>query len=186
MNSIVKTVRQSLLISSLLIVSAPTYAAVDMFLQIEGVNGESKDSEYTGSMDILAWSEGLAIPVTYDTGGGGSVGKANAQSISITKFIDSASPELRFNLVRGELMPTASIIVRKSTAADSYEMFRIDLTDVRLDSVSASAASGDDRPTENISLFFTKIRWIYTPVDQTGKPGSKIIRGWDFSKNAAF
>ena len=186
MNTIVKTIGQTALLSCLLFSVLKAHAAVDMFLHIEGIEGESIDSEYRDSMDILAWSEGLSIPVTYDTGGGGAVGKANAQSINITKFIDSASPDLRFNLVRGELMPTASIIVRQSIADSSYEMFRIDLTDVRLESVSASAASGGDRPTENISLFFTKIRWIYTPVDQTGKPGNKIIRGWDFSKNAAF
>ena len=186
MNTIAKTLRQLLLVSCLLPIATASQAAVDMFLIIEGVNGESKDSEYPDSIDILAWSEGLSIPVTFDTGGGGSTGKASAQSINITKFIDSASPDLRFNLVRGEVMPSASIIVRQSSAVESYELFRIDLTEVRLDSVSASAASGGDRPTENISLFFTKIRWIYTPVDQTGKPGSKIIRGWDFSKNAAF
>ena len=84
--------------------------------------------------------------------------------------------------IDGKIDPTIAVL----DAVGKYELFRIDLTEVRLDSVSASAASGGDRPAENISLFFTKIRWIYTPVDQTGKPGTKIIRGWDFSKNAAF
>ena len=186
MNIIVKTIGQAALLSCLLFSALKANAEVDLFLQIDGIEGESLDEDYPGSMDILSWSEGLAIPVQIDIGGGGSAGKASAQSISITKLIDRASPGLRFSLARGELLPTASIIVRKSISDNRYEMFRIDLTDVRLETVSASASSGGDRPIESLSLFFTKIRWTYTPADPTGKTGAKIIRGWDFSKNAAY
>ena len=81
MNTIVKTIGQAALLSCLLFSVLKAHAAVDMFLQIEGIDGESTDSDYRDSMDILAWSEGLSIPVTYDTGGGGSVGKANAAPV---------------------------------------------------------------------------------------------------------
>jgi type VI secretion system secreted protein Hcp len=186
MNTLVKTVSQLSFVLTLLFTPVQTQAAVDLFLLLDGVKGDSQDRDYPDAMEIVAWSEGFSIPVQTDIGSGSSVGKASAQSISISKFIDSASPDLRFNLVKGELMPTASIIVRQRTADNSYEQFRIDLTDVRLDSVSAGGSSGEERLMENISLYFSKIKWTYIPVDEAGRPGSKIIRGWDFAKNVAF
>lgn len=45
-----------ILLSVLSICSLNTQAAVDMFLKIDGVDGESQDSQHRGEIDILAWS----------------------------------------------------------------------------------------------------------------------------------
>ena len=53
--------------------------AVDMFLKIDDIKGESKDSKHKGEIDVLSWSWGMS-PDRHDAhGGGGGAGKANVQ-----------------------------------------------------------------------------------------------------------
>ncbi|HYZ71955.1 MAG TPA: type VI secretion system tube protein Hcp, partial [Chthoniobacterales bacterium] len=68
--------------------------AVDMFLKINGVDGESKDKAHSKQIDVLAWSWGLSNTGSAHVGGGAGSGKVNVQDISITKWVDSASPKL--------------------------------------------------------------------------------------------
>ena len=60
--------------------------AVDMFLKIAGVDGESKDKSHPMEIDVLAWSWGLSNSGSAHVGGGAGAGKVNVQDISITKI----------------------------------------------------------------------------------------------------
>lgn len=51
--------------------------AVDMFLKLEGISGESKDSSHKGEIDILAWSWGMTNSGTAHVGGGAEIGRAH-------------------------------------------------------------------------------------------------------------
>ncbi len=42
--------------------------AVDIFMQIEKVNGESADSKFKGAIEVLSWSWGLTQSGTTHTG----------------------------------------------------------------------------------------------------------------------
>ncbi|HEY2123108.1 MAG TPA: type VI secretion system tube protein Hcp, partial [Chthoniobacterales bacterium] len=68
--------------------------AVDIFLKIAGVDGESKDDKHKKDIDILAWSWGLSNSGSAQTGGGAGAGKVNVQDVSFTKWIDASSPKL--------------------------------------------------------------------------------------------
>ena len=63
---------------------SPAHAAVDMFLKIEGVKGESQDQAHKDEIDVLAWSWQLskASPATTPV----------IRPISVLKYTDSASP----------------------------------------------------------------------------------------------
>ena len=50
-------------------------AAVDYFLKIDGVDGESTDDKHKGEIDILSWSWGVQQSGTMAHGGGGGEGK---------------------------------------------------------------------------------------------------------------
>jgi type VI secretion system secreted protein Hcp len=36
---------------------------------------------------------------------------------------------------------------------------------------------------ENVSFAYGKVKWEYTPIDHTGKPGSATDRTWDLEAN---
>jgi type VI secretion system secreted protein Hcp len=53
-------------------------AAVDYFLRIDGIEGESADAKHKGEIDVLSWSWG-ASNTGSGAGAGGGVGRASVQ-----------------------------------------------------------------------------------------------------------
>ena len=76
--------------------------AVDMFLDLDKIKGESQDKTWKDKIDILAWSWGMSQSGTMHTGGGGGSGKANFQDISITKYLDKSSTDLMKACSKGD------------------------------------------------------------------------------------
>ncbi len=163
--------------TTLLLTPIASYAAVDMFLQLDGIQGESQDKANAGQIDVLAWSEGLSQSGTTHMGGGGGAGKVSVQDLSITKYLDSSSPALRQRVSSGQHIARATLLVRKAGALQS-DYFKIQLIDIIVTSISAGGSGGEDRLTENVTLNFAEIRWTYTPP--TGAP---ISVGWNVAEN---
>src|SRR6476660_2723852 len=88
--------------------------AVDMFIKIDTVDGESKDSKHKGEIDVLAWSWGMSNSGSAHTGGGAGAGKVNVQDLSFTKYIDKSSPDLMLACCNGKHFPDANLVVRKA------------------------------------------------------------------------
>jgi type VI secretion system secreted protein Hcp len=69
--------------------------AVDMFIKIDDIKGESIDKTHKGEVQVLAWSWGATQSGSTHTGTGGGAGKVNVQDLSFTKYIDKATTNLR-------------------------------------------------------------------------------------------
>ena len=90
--------------------------AVDMTIKIEepGLEGESKLSGLEKQIDVLAWSFGVSQSGTMHMGEGGTAGKANVQDISITKYVDAASPNLFLFCCNGQHVKKVTLTCRKA------------------------------------------------------------------------
>ena len=159
--------------------------AMDMFLKLGDIKGESVDSKHAGLIDVLAWSWGVSNSGTTHVGGGGGAGKANFQDLSITKYVDSSSSALLIAAASGKHHDKAKLIVRK--AGDKpLEYIIIELTEVMVTSVSTGGSGGEDRLTENIVLNFGEIKFSYQPQSKTGgADGGAKIFAWDIAGNEA-
>ena len=69
-------------------------AAVDYFLKIDGVDGESTDDKHKGEIDVESFSWGVTQTGTHSSGGGGGTGKAQFHDFNFTKVVSKASPVL--------------------------------------------------------------------------------------------
>ena len=58
--------------------------AVDMFLTLDGVKGESEDKNHPKQIGVLSWSWGMNRSGSAHVGGGPSVGKVNVQDVQVT------------------------------------------------------------------------------------------------------
>ena len=158
--------------------------AVDMFIKIKGVAGESEDNDHKGETDVLAWSWGMSQSGTMHVGGGGGAGKANFQDIGITKWVDKGSVTLMQACAKGTHIPEATLIVRK--AGDKpLEYIKIDMKEIIVTSVSTGGSGGEDRLTENVSLNFREWKVTYTPQDDKGAGGGAVDFGFNIAKNVA-
>jgi type VI secretion system secreted protein Hcp len=158
--------------------------AVDMFIKIGAVKGESVDHKHAGEIDVLAWSWGLSQSGTTHAGPGAGAGKVNVQDLSFTKWVDSASPALMLACCTGKHYPEATLVVRK--AGDKpLEYLSIKMTDLIVTSVSTGGSGGEDRLTENVTLNFAKVELDYVPQDAKGGDGAKVPMVFDIAKNEA-
>ena len=158
--------------------------AVDMFLKIDGIEGESKDGTHTNEIDILAWSWGMSQSATTHMGGGGGAGKVNVQDLTFTKYVDKSSPELMKACMTGRHITEATLVIRK--AGDKpLEYMTIKINDIIVSSVSTGGSGGEDRLTENLSLNFSQVDYKYIEQTDTGAEGAKPDVKWDIAKNEA-
>ena len=158
--------------------------AVDMFIKIKGIEGESEDSKHGKEIDVLAWSWGVSQSGTLHTGGGGGAGKASIQDISVTKWVDKASSSLMRSCVSGEHIDEATLTVRKA-GKDPLEYLIIKLSPVLVTSVSTGGSGGEDRLTENITLNFGKVEYTYKTQDSKGAAKDTMPFKYDVKQNVA-
>ena len=153
--------------------------AVDYFLKLDGIKGESKDSKHVDEIDILSWSWGLSQPGALATGGS-STGKVQFQDFHFTKRTDRSSPVLILKCAKGEHIKEGLITARKS-GDDAVEFLKIKLTDVLVSSHQSSA--GGDVPSESFSVNYAQVEYSYFPQKEDGTLGPPITAAWDLRKN---
>jgi type VI secretion system secreted protein Hcp len=152
------------------------FAAVDMFLKLNGINGESKDRAHANEIDVLAWSWGESNGTALTKKG--LVPTACIQDLSFTKYIDAASPELIMKTINGQVIVDAKLTVRKA-GATPLEFLVLTMTNVTVKSYSTGGSGGEDRLTENVTLRFGRMLGTYTKQDATGAAGATVL--WDIS-----
>ena len=158
--------------------------AVDAFLKLDGIDGESQDESHKGEIDVLSWSWGGSSTGSFDIGGGGSSGKASFQDIAITKYYDKASPNLMKKLADGTHIKEATLFARKAGGSSAIEFLKIKLKDVIITSVSLGGSGGDDRYVEQISLAFAEFEVAYQAQKNDGaKDGGEVKAGWNIQNN---
>lgn len=156
--------------------------AVDMFLKLDGIEGEAKDADHAKEIDVLAWSWGASQSGSTHMGGGGGSGKANIQDLSFTKYIDSATHNLMQRTFDGKHIAEGTLVVRKA-GGTPLEYFTIKMTKIIVSSVSTGGSGGEDRLTENVTLNFAKVEIIYKPQKEDGSADADKEAGWDIAEN---
>ena len=156
--------------------------AVDMFLKLDGIKGESKDSKHKDEIHIESFSWGMSQTGNFATGGGGGAGKVNVHDISITKFIDKSSADLMSRCATGKHIANGLVTFRK--AGDKpLEYLKIKLTDILVSSYQTAGHGGGDLLSENLSLNFAKFEVDYfeQKPDGSGTPAGSM--GHDIKAN---
>lgn len=158
--------------------------AVDMFMKIGDIKGESTDKKHANEIDVLAWSWGISNSGTTHMGGGGGSGKANVQDLSFTKYTDASSHALLLATSNGHHYPKANLVVRKAGGKNApIEYIKIEMDEVMVTSVSCGGSGGEDRLTENVTLNFAKVKYEYTPQKPDGTPDSTKTMTYDIAAN---
>lgn len=157
--------------------------AVDMFMKIKGVDGESDDAKHAKSIDVLAWSWGMSQSGTTHMGSGGGAGKVSVQDLSFTKWVDKSSTVLMMACAKGTHYDEATLTVRK--AGDTpLEYIKIKMKEVIVTSLSTGGSGGEDQLTENVTLNFAQYEVAYQAQSSKGaKEGGEVFAKFDIRAN---
>lgn len=158
--------------------------AIDTFIKMGDLKGDSQVKGFEDQIQLLAWSWGMSQAGTTHIGSGGGGGKVNVNDLSFTHYVDSSTPKLMEACCKGKHYPEATITMRKA-GGDPLPFLTIKLTDIIVTSVSEGGSAGEEMLTENVTLNFAAFEVSYQAQDNKGaKKGGAVTIKYDIAKNA--
>jgi type VI secretion system secreted protein Hcp len=156
--------------------------AIDYFLQISGIEGESTDAKHKAWIDVDSWSWGETQTAAPTPGGGGGAGKVQMQDFHFVARTSKASPALFLACASGQHFKEAKLVGRKA-GKGQQEFLTWTFSDVLVSSYQTGGSEAADIPIDQASLNFTKIKVEYRPQKADGTLDAPISAGWDRKAN---
>ena len=160
--------------------------AIDMFLKIDGIDGESTDVKHKTVIAILsyAWGEeAQTAPAGGAGGAGGGAGKIAMKDFHFSMPVSKASPRLFLACAKGEHFKDAVLTVRHP-GASPVDFLKWRFTDVLIISYqTAGDLATGTLPADHLSLNFSKIEVEYRAVKPDGSLDTPVKAGWDRKAN---
>ncbi len=154
--------------------------SVDMFLKLEGINGESMDDKHKQAIQLQSFTFNIAQMGSGSHGGGSGSGKAEWADMIFSKNLDTSSPTLIEHCALGKHINKAQLFVRKSGVAGGQgDYYTITMTEVLVSSVTNTGSNASDLPLETLGLNYAKIQFEYKTQDDKGVLGKPVTAGWD-------
>ena len=158
-------------------------AAVDYFLKLDGIEGESFDSKHKGEIDIESWSWGESQTGTHAGGGGGGAGKVVMQDFHFVMKVNKASPKLLLACATGQHIKEAVLLCRKA-GKEQQEFLKIKFSDCLVSSYQTGGSGGASIiPMDQISLNFSKLEYEYKEQKPDGSLGGAVKAGYNLKEN---
>jgi type VI secretion system secreted protein Hcp len=157
--------------------------AVDVFLKIKGIPGESADTKHKGEIDVLSYSWGITQTGTMAYGGGGGAGKANFGDFSFMMRMNKATPKLMQAVANGSHVEEAILYCRKA-GDKQQEYMTYKFYDLLISSYQTSASS--EEPTESVSFNFAKMEMEYKEQDSKGNLAGGVNFKYNIKENKAY
>lgn len=152
-----------------------------MFLQIDGIQGDSTALHYENQSDVLAYSFGVSNSGTVAPGGGSGAGKAAFQDLSVSKRLDRASLPAIQRVAEGTHIPFVVLTLCSDAACTAESTVQYRLEDVLITSAQQSSSAGLPGATENLSFAYGRIT-VTGPARGTA---SRPAVSWDLTRNRA-
>jgi type VI secretion system secreted protein Hcp len=156
--------------------------AVDYFLKIDGVPGESFDAKHKGEIQLESFSWGETSPGGAGPGGGGGAGKVQMQDLVVTMNVSKASPKLMLACATGKHHKDAVLTARRTGKAQQ-EFLVFKFKDVVVTSYQTAGSAQADVPMDQASLGFSTIQMEYRPQKADGSLDTAVKAGWDLKQN---
>ncbi len=159
--------------------------AIDVYLQIDGIKGESADDRHRDWIECSSVQWGLVQPksATASTAGGNTAERVEMSDILLRKEADLSSPILLQTCSSGRTIPKARFeFMRADGNGERVKYFEIELENILIGMVTPSIEAGAIM-IENVSLKFSKVKWKYTQQKIGGGAGGNTAGGWDLATN---
>ncbi|MBG6222911.1 MULTISPECIES: type VI secretion system tube protein Hcp [unclassified Janthinobacterium] len=159
--------------------------AIDVYLQIDGIKGESTDSGHSGWIEITSAQWGVTQPksATASTAGGHTAERCEHRSLSITKLADISSPLLMQTCSSGKTIPKAKLeFMRADGDGRPVKYYEVALENVLIGNMEQIVHEGSVLH-DAIGLKFSKVIWKYTQQKIGGGASGNTTGGWNLSTN---
>lgn len=154
--------------------------AVDYFLKLATVPGESKAQNHDGEIQVTSWSWGGSQTSTVSATTGSGAGKVSLSDLNMTIEFDKSSPKLLQGLTKGQHFPTATLAAVKAGAGNA-NYFTMALTEAFIASLQYSASG--EVPMCSLSLTYKTFQMDYFTQDAEGTVTNAGTAKYDVTTN---
>ncbi|AXC98661.1 type VI secretion system tube protein Hcp [Salmonella enterica] len=152
-----------------------------IFLKLDNIKGESQVEGFEDQIEIMSYSHNVAMQVSNDVSlTERTSGRAHVGEMSLTKFVDLATPVLNEYCCSGRLIRTAVLTLCRNDDGKMRSLIVYTLTNVLISQLSVSGGAGG-KPVETMSLNFTKIEWQITAEKSDGAQQESRTSVWDLA-----
>lgn len=151
-----------------------------IYMKYNDIQGDVTADKYTKWIECGSFQWGVGRGIASPTGASADR-ESSAPSVSeitLTKAQDIASVKLLNEALQGEGV-TVTIDFCKTDKGNLETYLQYTLTNTMISGYSVS--SGGDRPSESISLNFTKVEFKQTQMDATNADASPSTVGYDLA-----
>jgi type VI secretion system secreted protein Hcp len=156
--------------------------AQDIFIKINGIDGESQDTAHKNEIEVKKWSWDISQQSSMHVGSGGGAGKATVDDLSFEHLVDRASPNLMKYCLTGKHIDQAVLTVRKA-GGNPLEYLRLTMSDVIVTSVQPSGSNTETGIREVVRLSFSRVKQEYVVQNAQGGSGGAVTAGYDIKLN---
>ncbi|MEN6320479.1 MAG: type VI secretion system tube protein Hcp [Syntrophaceae bacterium] len=161
---------------------------LDVFLKIDGIDGESSDHKHKSWIEVLSYSMGVSQPTggAVSTAGGGTAQRANFHEFTFTKVLDKSSPKIALACADGTHIKEIILEVCRAGGTEKVKYYEIKMNECIISAYrpAGNAQSAETIPMEEVAVDYGKIIWTYTQQQRKdGSPGGNVAGGWDRTSN---
>ena len=159
---------------------------MSIFVNYEGVKGESSDSGHAGWMDVesVTWGVGRQITSNSSTAGDRESSNAVISDLKIVRHMDSATPKLFIESCCGTGKEVKIHLTKTGTGSGADVYMEYTLKNALISDYQVDASAQDTgRPLETLTISFVDVEVKYTPFDEDGSAEASVAVGFDTATN---
>lgn len=154
--------------------------AVDYFLKLDGIQGESVDDKHKNEIQLLSWSWGASNVSSVAGTGGSGAGKVDLSDLNVSIYFDKSTPKFFKSICAGTHIPTGTLSAVKS-GSDGKPYLKVDFKELFVTSLQISGSS--EIPSVGLSFSYNEIKIDYSQQDEKGNLTSTGAQGWNVKTN---
>ena len=159
----------------------------DMFLKLDGIDGQSTDKGHSNWIEILDLNFGSQQEVTLQRGAD-VAGRGIFKPIIIVHLVDKATPKFQQFCMNGQKIAKGEFCVCRAIAGVQVPVFEVKMENIKIKSatISMPEVEGDGRadPIETVELLAGKITWKVTPIKADNTKDGAIEASFDQISNS--
>jgi type VI secretion system secreted protein Hcp len=159
--------------------------ALDAYLQIEGISGESQDDKHKNWLEVfnVSWNIHQPRATSASTAGGLTTGRAEFSELTFSKLADLSSPVIQQHCAMGKTIPKFKFeFMRADGDGKPICYYTVEIENVMFASVTPNSGAGGII-TEQVHLAYARMKWKYTKQGVRGGTEGNSSGGWCCSSN---
>ncbi len=143
--------------------------AVDYFLKLDGIQGESQDEKHKNEIQVMSWSWGATNTSSVSGTGGSGAGKVDLMDFNMMLNFDKSTPKFFKSICKGTHIATGEFNAIKA-GADGKPYLKVDFKEIFVTSLQMSAAG--EVPAVSLTFTYNEIKIDYSTQDEKGNLAS--------------